>query len=229
MVPKDHPINFTPVGDVICSGSHYIVPVRLDIESLLNRILPLEEALTNTSMHFTSLRTLMGEDISQNNHSSKPRHHTGNPYLEHFPSSLHNHISLLISDLHQRVQNLQNVLTSLADFGLPEAPANLRSRMKRGLINGIGVGLNYLFGVIDAQTYQEARDLIDQLQDLTECERDQLNIHSKVLNLTSVHIEKLEQNQQKAEDAILHLDNNLLVLSNAIRTQAKIFSSLVTL
>ena len=124
--PKDHPINFTPVGDVICSGSHYIVPVRLDIDSLLDRITPLEVALTNTSLHFDSLRTLLGEDVSQDKHSSKPRHHTGKPGLRHFPASLRNHISLLIADLHQRVQNLQDVLTSLADFGLPEAPAMLR-------------------------------------------------------------------------------------------------------
>ena len=219
VTPREHPVTFAPVGDVVCSGSHYIVPVRLDIESLLARIAPLEETLTNTSLHFDSLRTLMGEDPHVN-HSSKQRHHTANPSLQHFPSSLRNHIALLITDLHQRVQNLRDVLTSLADFGIPEAPATLRQRVKRGLVDGIGIGLHYLFGVIDAQTYQEARDIIDQLSDLTEKERDQINIHSKVLNLTAVHIDQLEANQKKAHDAILHLDDNLSVLSNAIRAEA---------
>ena len=217
--PSDHPVTFTPVGDVISSGSHYNVPVRLDIDSLLARIEPLEIALTNTSKHFDSLQTLMGEGNSQANFTSKPRHVTANLHLRHFPSSLRNHIALLIADLHQRVQNLRDVLTSLADFGLPQAPAMLRSRLRRGLVDGIGVGLHYLFGVIDAQTYQEAKDLLDELQDMSERERDQLNIHSRVLNLTTVHINRLEENQNKAQEAITHLDSNLLVLSKALKEQ----------
>ena len=99
--PSDHPVTFTPVGDVISSGSHYIVPVRLDIDSLLARIDPLEIALTNTSKHFDSLQTLIGEGNSQANFTSKPRHVTANLHLKHIPSSLRNHIALLISDLHQ--------------------------------------------------------------------------------------------------------------------------------
>ena len=147
--PKDHPITFTPVVDVISSGSHYIVPVCLDIDSLLARIEPLETTLTNTSKHFEALQTLMGVSHTQTNFTSKPRHHTGSQHLIHFPSSLRSHIALLIADLHQRVQNLRDVLTSLADFGLPNTPARLR-RAKRGLIDGIGLGMHYLFGLIDA-------------------------------------------------------------------------------
>ena len=218
--PKEHPVTFSPVGDVVVSGSHYLVPVRLDVESLLARIAPLEESLTNTSLNFNTLRTLMGENLDESGDStSRPRHLTGNPNLKHFPASLREHIALLIADLHQRVQNLQDVLTSLADFGIPEAPATLRERAKRGLIDGIGIGLHYLFGVIDAKTYQEARNIIDQLADLSEKERDQINIHSQVLNLTAVHVDQLEQNQQKASEAIQHLDNNLQVLSKALREQ----------
>ena len=170
--PKDHPITFTPVGDVISSGSHYIVPVRLDIDSLLARIEPLETTLTNTSKHFEALQTLMGESNTQTNFTSKPRHLTASPHLRHFPSSLRSHIALLIADLHQRVQNLRDVLTSLADFGLPNTPARLRNRAKRGLIDGIGLGMHYLFGLIDAQTFQEAKNLLDELSDMSERERE---------------------------------------------------------
>ena len=86
-----HPTTFTPVGTLILSGSHYIVPLQLNITSLLARVEPLSLALSKVSTHFESLSGLMGGG----NSSQKSQGGT----LEHFPESLRSHTMLLITDL----------------------------------------------------------------------------------------------------------------------------------
>ena len=215
LLETTHPVTFSPMGEIISSGSHYIVPLKLDIHTLLSRIYPLEEALTNTSHHYETLRDLIGDDNGGND--TRHRHFGGEYALQHFPQSLRSHITLLIADLHQRVANLKDMLSSLADFGLPTAPDTLKLRRTRGAIDAVGSGLHWLFGLTDSATFNEAKIIIDQLQDLSEKERQQLNLHNKVLNATALHIDRLEANQQKAQNAIINLDSNMIMLSTALR------------
>ena len=216
-IEGDHPVTFSPAGEIISSGSHYIIPLSLNIQTLLDQIDPLETALLETQNHYETLRTLIGDD--NENNSTRARHHGGKIPLQNFPSSLRSHISLLIADLHQRVTNLKDLLITLADFGLPSSPDHLKLRRTRGVVNAVGSGLHWLFGLTDSDTFSEAKQLIDQLGDLTEQERDQLNLHSQVLNATAVHVERLETNQEKATQAILNLDSNVILLAKALRQE----------
>ena len=208
-----HPITFTPVGQIIHSGSHYIIPLQLNIESLLSQINPLEKALTDTSNHYEQLRNIIGDGDRRN---STP--------LLNFPPSLRAHISLLIADLHQRMSNLKDLLITLADFGLSSAPDTLKLRTIRGAFDIIGSGLHYLFGIVDSATYDEAKQIIESLQDMSEKERNTLNLHSRILNTTAIHVERLEDNQKKATAAIISLDSNVRVLALALQnTEEQLF------
>ena len=201
-----HPIIYNPIGTIINSGSHYIVPLRLDLKSLLAQIDPLESSLFETSSHYESLQDLMGHNSSRKGLTPSS--------LENFPSSLRSHITLLMADLHQRVDNLKNLLLSMSDFGI--APAANLHRSRRGLFNFGGSTLSWLFGVVDSSTFEEAQSALDRLESMTEQERVQMNLHSSIINVTQIHIQRIEMKQLKTLNALEEMDSNVRVLSTAL-------------
>ena len=216
VLEQNHPITFTPVGSLILSGSHYIVPLSLNIESLMDRVSPLEESLTAVSQHYEALDGLMGGgNSSRKSHSSS---------LEHFPESLRAHTKLLLLDLHQRISNLKDRLQSLGSFGIPTSDSP-RKRLQRSAFDFVGSGLHYLFGVVDSATFDDAMNIIESLKDLSEQERNQLNLHGQILNVTAIHITKLEVNQQKVKTAIETLGGNIRSLQESlVQGEAALFT-----
>ena len=75
---QPHPISFTEIGEVISSGSHYLVPLQLNIESLLGEVIPLQKAISNTSRNFEEIIRLVNIN----------RGHASNDALMNFPDSL---------------------------------------------------------------------------------------------------------------------------------------------
>ena len=126
---------------------------------------------------------------------------------------MRSHIDLLLSDLHQRVLNLQNLLVSLGSYGQDRT-----LRLKRAPLEFVGTLANYLFGIVDHTSFAEAQAVISQLEELSETERKTLNLHGKILNLTASHIKNLEDNQSKTHQAIASLDSNVKILDTAIRS-----------
>ena len=216
ILDESYPVTFTPVGNLILSGSHYIVPLRLNVSSLMDRVSPLESALKELFEHFESLDALMGgSNSSRKSHSAS---------LEHFPDSLRSHTNLLLIDLHQRVKGLKDRLRSLGDFGLPVADS-LHQRVGRSAFDFVGSGLHYLFGVVDSATFDDAMNIVNEIKELSEQERNQLNLHGRVLNITAIHIKQLEENQKKVESAINNLDGNIRTLSQSLlRGEESLFS-----
>ena len=101
IMPSNQPVVHTHLGKLINSGAHFIVPLRLDLRSLVETVSPLEEALESTSAHYAALRELRGGNSSRRGQTA--------PALAHFPGSLRAHISLLMSDLKERVASLKNM------------------------------------------------------------------------------------------------------------------------
>ena len=64
-----------------------------------------------------------------------------------FPSSMRDHITLLITDLHTRVLNLKNQLITLGSYGHEAPPTSLR--VIRSPFDFVGTVASYLFGVTD--------------------------------------------------------------------------------
>ena len=174
VLPSNQPVVHTHIGKLINSGAHFIIPLRLDLRSLVDKVRPLESALEATSAHYAALRDLIGGNSSRRGQTA--------PALAHFPGSLRDHISLLMSDLKERVASLKNMLWVMADINV-EPPASLQ-RVNRGLFNAGGSTLSYLFGVVDSSTFDEAESAITSLKDMSELEQEQLNVHSRIINIT---------------------------------------------
>ena len=213
---RQSPVVFTATGTIINSGSHYVVPLRLNVVSLLMQIEPLEDTLKGAFDHYSELANLLGGTSKEGGVSR------GVDALEYFPLSLRDHTTLLLKDLDQRMGNLRSVLVSLADYGnTPSSKSKPVTRRRRGLANFVGSAAHVLFGVIDSNTFEEAQQTIEQIESLSEEERVQLNIHSRVINITQTHVHNLELFQGKAMKALTELDSNIRVLSTALMNQER--------
>ena len=204
------PVTFTQVGQIIYSGSHYVLPIQLSIKDLLGMTEPLLSGLTETREHYDSLV----EHLSQ-----KSRGHPSTEFVNtSFPPSMQQHLLLLMSDLDSRIVNLRGLLATLTNYGRQEMSEPI-FRFKRSPFDFVGTAASYLFGLIDHSEFRSMQDIMQQLADLSEKERKQLNIHTQILNVTSLHMDALEQNQKRTKDAILTLDANVRAINQTLRAE----------
>ena len=204
------PVTFTQIGQIIYSGDHYILPIQLNVNDLLSMTEPLLNGLTETRSHFDNL-------VKHLSHRSR-----GHPYAEFvntsFPPSMQAHLALLMGDLEIRINNMRGLLASLTNYGRQDSSEHA-FRRRRSPFDFVGSAASYLFGLVDHSEFQKMEDIIAQLADLSEKERKQLNLHTHILNVTSLHIEALEQNQKRTRDAILTLDANVRAINLTISDQ----------
>ena len=202
------PVTFTQIGQIIYSGDHYIVPIQLNVNDLLTMTEPLLNGLTETRSHFDNL---------VNHLAQRSRGHLL-ALDTSFPPSMQAHIALLMSDLEIRINNMRGLLASLANYGRQDLPEHT-FRHKRSPFDFVGSAASYLFGLVDHSEFQDMGSIVQQLADLSEKERKQLNLHTHILNVTSLHIEALEQNQKRTRDAILTLDANVRAINLTITAE----------
>ena len=199
------PVTFTQVGQIIYSGSHYVIPIQLSINDLLGMTEPLLIGLTETRKHFDTVV----EHLAQ-----RPRGTIDNS----FPTSMQEHLTLLMSDLDTRIINLRGLLASLTNYGRKNIDEPI-FRFKRSPFDFVGTGMSYLFGLVDHSQFKDLSDIIQQLENLTNEERIQLNLHKNILNVTALHLEALEENQERTKNAILTLDSNVRAINLTIQAQ----------
>ena len=97
------------MGKIYFSGDHYIVPIALNGEDLLSMTQPLLEGLTETREHFDYI-------VSQI--EDRPRSHPYTKFIaEHFPTSMQQHLLLLMDDLDTRISNIKDLLRTLSNYG----------------------------------------------------------------------------------------------------------------
>ena len=133
------------------------------------------------------------------------------------------HLQLLMSDLDSRMSNLKALLATLANYGRQQMADPLSARpirlQKRSPFDFVGSAASYLFGLVDHSEFQSMTDIVQQLTDLSEKERTQLNLHNRILNVTSLHIDSLEQNAKRTQDAIMTLDANVRAMNLTVTAE----------
>ena len=184
------PITFTPAGKIIYGGRNYVVPISLDIDDLFEITKPVMRGLKKIRESYESV--------------------SHRAMQQWFPTSLRNHISLLISDLCVRTKELRALLSAM----LQKQPG--LSRPKRGVFDGVGTLGSYLFGVATEDELQETQNVVDRLNDLSEEERNMLNVHSHILNVTLLHLDDVEANQQRTLAAIDEIQANVNYLNASL-------------
>ena len=195
------PVNFRSKGKIIYAGRNVIIPIILDTLDLIHITQPLLIGLNSVKNRYENLVTELLD-----------RRYKADNISMIFPTSMQHHLHLLISDIQERVLNLRSMLDVMEDFGKFDTPSKL-TRGKRGLFNAGGKLASYLFGLVDSDSYEETNKIINNLKTLTEEERLSINLHSEILNITSLHMEEITSRQSKAIESIITIDNNLQILN----------------
>ena len=196
------PVTFQPLGELILSGNSYVLPLTLDINDLLTLITPIKETLLQVrdSYHKTFGRL--------NSYSHATSHLLR--ATSQLPHSIQSHISLLLNDLESRIHSVNYMLFNLGNYNKDNSPY---PRVRRAPLEFVGTLAHALFGLVDADEFADTKHLLQSLSDLSERERQSLNLHSKILNITAMHIESLTQNQDKVMNALNTVKDHIHTLN----------------
>ena len=202
------PILFRPQGHVILSGRNYLVPLLLDKVSLLGLTAPIKKALLDLREAYDKL----DRPSTQVNQTSRSRGADTNddfPMHGNIPLSIAKHIDLLLVDVERRQGQMQAYLLSIGETVTTNRPS-------RGVVDGGGALLSWLFGVATEGELLEQENIINRLESLTEHERRNINMHTHMLNVTTLHLDRLENTSVKVVKALGSVKSDLSMLEKTL-------------
>ena len=123
------------------------------------------------------------------------------------------HMSFLMKDLADKHDQLTSFLLTLDKT---EETAQSHDISKRGLIDGGGSILSWLFGVATEDQVVDTRQLIEKVTELAEKSRVQINLHSEILNTTSVNFKAVEDHMSKITDCLGQVRGNIMAIDKIL-------------
>ena len=215
------PIIFRSKGEILFSGRNYLVPLILDKEALWELTTPIKDALGKLVKRYN---TLTAQQWGNTNHTLVGI--TSTNLVGNIPSNIDKHLTLLINDVAKKEKSLKGFLWSIGQ----EIPINNgRSRSPRGLINAGGKLLKFLFGTATQEELNDQENIISSLNKLTEEERNKINLHSSILNMTSLRLTDLEESQNEVIKALNSLDADFASLKIVLERNEKSVADTVQL
>ncbi|KAG0722437.1 hypothetical protein GWK47_044479 [Chionoecetes opilio] len=185
---------FTPAFRMLITGRAYIVPIMVKTDAVLH---PMIDALNLTADVAWSMEHMN-------------RSYPTVDLLKRTLDGFHGEFSKLFKEA-------KAFLTSVSG----RAP---HSRYRRGAANFIGSLANLLFGTATQEQVDKIHKNLDNLNQLTESERQTLNIHSEILNITirdlrhiNSAISRLETAAETAADIIRRFSIKTLEIEGDVR------------
>ena len=208
-------VRFHPRGHLLLSGRAYYVVLKIDTETILKQIEPISTALEEIRHNLVS------------HTDADPRHYhhapNGTTIDQVLTQTLQKHLKFLSADLSSRQKALIDFLKSLGEFDYDaenSEPAELKNRKERkpkgskvraqrGLFDAGGKILSYIFGTATESEIQDTKEIMQRLADLTEEQREQVNVHTQLLNSTAMHLDALESHVARVTTCLSAVRENI--------------------
>lgn len=201
-------LTFTEEAQLLITGNHYVIPYEINVTLVIEPLLKTREYAKDLSRSFKRMNN--GSVIAT---------------LGNAISSFEIEVNHLFDDF----LNYLEYRTSTSPLG---APPMRHQRRKRGALDIVGSLTNALFGVATQSQVDLIHDRLGNLEELTEQERDMLNVHSKLLNINvrkmtviEAALIKLKKASSLAHSIIDELNSNTL----ALEIQTRMIESLLAL
>ena len=194
------PVLFSEAGQIELSGQFYFVAINVNVEGLRDAIDPIAIALNEIAQgikeEISNARIITNSELHKQlfPESNGTKH---SKLAEILTKTLNDHLEFLTKELEDRHTSLINFLGSLG--------VSLKRREPRGLIDAGGSILHYLFGTATQAQVDNTNTMVERLNSLSEKEREQLNVHGRILNISSIHIESLETNVKRVMTCLEHV------------------------
>ena len=172
-------------------------------------VLCLEHSLEN---YYSALRTLREEIRALNSTLKITRMSTFDRNITEVNGHIKQLIGLEIEKLLLEIDQTEN---NLANVQITMSPVK-HTRHKRGLCDGCGAALNFLFGVAQSSDIEELNDKINDLAQTEDQLRHLTANHLTILNTTSHMASENAQNLKRLTSATQQLTDKMAQLSETI-------------
>ena len=225
VISKTSPMLFKKRGTVEISGKNYITILDINLDGLLNTIAPigtqirdisngLETELAKIDQKIPRRRPqLLEESYTQDNHSDSYK-----AISVALNGHMRSHLRFLLADLQDKHDQLTSFLQTIGNTELdPTIPHSTSKRLKRGMVDGGGQLLKWLLGVATETDVEDTQSLVDRVTKLAEKTRVEVNLHSKILNTTSMNFARVDDHMAKITSCLGQIRGNILSLSQAAK------------
>ena len=157
---------FKQEGRMIMTGRNKIIALKVDIEEVLQPLHHIREKIVHVDIQIRFTNT------------DKPKQ---SEKMSGFSDKLIIHIKYFLEEIKKLETHMKDFFTYMLSAVNPMRPNH---RGKRGAINILGTLANALFGVATQKQVNDIHAHINNMEDLSEKQRNQLNVHTDILNIT---------------------------------------------
>ena len=208
-------VNFHPRGQVELSGRSYYTIIKIDTDSLRNQVAPISEALEEIEVSLSSKLS-----VAESHHKKKLEGNDSDPMEQILTMSMKDHLTFLSRDLLDRQEALTNFLKSLGKFDFDQV-GETKSRRARGLLDAGGQLLSYVFGTALDSDVRSNEEILQRLEDLSEEQRQQINLHKQILNTTAMHLDRVTTQINRVSTCLGAVQENIRQLNNHLRDNSR--------
>ena len=207
-------IIFNEKGALELSGKEYYVLMTVDVRGLQDMIRPIDSAITKVKKGLKDelqlLRSLPNRiEMKGNRDQQRIVRMTVN-----ITKTLEDHLHFLSNDLEDRQRSLNDFLISMGNINL----SHEQTRNKRGLCDGCGSLLNFVFGLTTDTQLRATNEALERFAELSEAERNMINIHSDILNSSTIQMEEIEKSVDKVTICLGRVVEDISTLNNHLET-----------
>ena len=207
-------VQFHPKGYLLLSGRAYYVVLRVDTTMILNQIKPISTALEDIGSN-------LANHLREDDQMGRAGRSNSSGIDKVLTTTLKDHLSFLSKDLLARQKALEDFLKALGEFDYDPDPPEKNVRAKRGLFDAGGEVLSYLFGTAMDSEVQNTEEILTRLEALSEEQREQINVHSTILNTTAIHLDAVETKVGRITTCLSAVRDNILQLGNHLRDNSR--------
>ena len=209
---------FKDRGNLELSGRSYYVILEINLNNLLDSIAPIglgiEEITNGLDSELNYLESQLPRRTNKRLIPESDQNVTRFDQLyEVLSETMREHLRFLTKDLMQRHHGLLDFVRSLENSENDEVGGH---RDARGLVDGGGSLLSWIFGLATENEISETNEILERASNLGEESRKMLNLHTKILNNSAVQFEMIKTHLNRVDDCLDQVRNNVLVLSNYI-------------
>ena len=195
---------FWPLGEVTLIEDYYIIPLRMNYSGIRDEFTNLDGNINQVRSMLTEFKTLM-----TNHHHRTSELRSDNHIAQTISNHMVGQLDTLTNNLVEWKSEIKGFISNWSQPNQGKDEESTPDRQRRGLIDAGGIALQYALGIATQKDVKEQENRINNIESLLQNQRDALNIHNEVLNISVSQISRIKEQNNKLVIAINHLKDNL--------------------
>ena len=234
-------ITFKPIGGIEHSGHHYYVLFEIDVHGLMAAIEPIKRSIIkvqgNLKANLQMLNSLKplranwvivedqpvrAEDREKDPSLTIPQDSKLNYVTTALTDSIQDHITFITEDILERQRELENYLLAIGQHISHESEDNKILRARRALCDGCGQAISWIFGLTTDSELRDTNEALERLSKLGEDTRKMVNLHTTILNSSSIHMAKISKQVNRITNLLYTVNEQVSLIGRHVENTDQI-------